>query len=115
MGVDRADLRWVGTEDGYVGETNWSLLNATGDVTWEMLHHGVKEGDSWVPAEVNTSIRPEGSITPTKTPRSKLCLDCWIPYYHSIGRNATLLLNFPIMPNGRIHPTDENRVLNWGK
>ena len=33
-GGDRGDLRWVGTEDGYVGETNWSLLNATGDVPW---------------------------------------------------------------------------------
>ena len=32
-GGDRADLRWVGTEAGYVCETNWSLLNATGDVT----------------------------------------------------------------------------------
>jgi len=31
-GGDRADLRWVGTEAGYVGETNWSLLNATGEV-----------------------------------------------------------------------------------
>jgi alpha-L-fucosidase len=29
-GGDRGDLRWVGTEAGYVGETNWSLLNATG-------------------------------------------------------------------------------------
>ena len=27
-GGDRGDLRWVGTEAGYVGETNWSLLNA---------------------------------------------------------------------------------------
>ena len=32
-GGDRADLRWVGTESGYVpGETNWSFLNKTGDV-----------------------------------------------------------------------------------
>ena len=31
---DRADLRWVGTEEGHVGSTNWSLLNATGDVPW---------------------------------------------------------------------------------
>ncbi len=34
-GGDRADLRWVGTEAGYVGETNWSLLNATGEVPFE--------------------------------------------------------------------------------
>jgi len=27
-------------------------------------------------------------------------------YHHSIGRNGTLLLNFPIMPNGLIHEYD---------
>ena len=53
-GGDRADLRWVGTEAGYVGETNWSLLNATGDVPEDMLRHGVENGNAWVPGEVNT-------------------------------------------------------------
>jgi alpha-L-fucosidase len=58
-GGDRGDLRWVGAEAGFVGETNWSLLNATGEAEWAMLHRGLETGDSWVPAEVNTSIRPE--------------------------------------------------------
>ena len=57
-GSDRGDLRWVGTEAGNVGETNWSLLNHDGEVEWHMLHYGLENGDSWVPGETNTSIRP---------------------------------------------------------
>ena len=44
-GSDRGDLRWVGTEAGNVGTTNWSLLNKEGDVTWNMLHYGLEDGD----------------------------------------------------------------------
>ncbi|MBN2031095.1 alpha-L-fucosidase [bacterium] len=114
-GGDRADLRWVGTEEGFVGETNWSLLNATGDVPWHMLHYGVENGDSWVPAEVNTSIRPEWFYHPSEDEKVKTVPKLMDTYYHSIGRNATLLLNFPIMPNGLIHPTDEKMALEFGK
>lgn len=114
-GGDRADLRWVGTEDGYVGETNWSLLNAKGDVPWNMLHYGVEEGDSWVPAEVNTSIRPEWFYHPNEDSKVKTVPQLMDTYYHSIGSNGTLLLNFPIMPNGLIHPTDEKMALEFGQ
>ncbi len=114
-GGDRGDLRWVGTEDGYVGETNWSLLNATGDVPFDMLHHGVENGDSWVPAEVNTSIRPEWFYHPSEDTKVKTLPHLMNTYYNSIGHNGTLLLNFPIMPNGLIHEKDEKAALEFGK
>ena len=109
-GGNRADLRWVGTESGYVGETNWSLLNATGDVPDEMLRHGVENGDSWVPGEVNTSVRPEWFYHKKEDDKVKTLPHLMDIYYHSIGRNGTLLLNFPIMPNGLIHEKDEKAV-----
>jgi alpha-L-fucosidase len=110
-GGDRGDLRWVGTEAGYVGETNWSLLNATGEVPFDMLHHGVENGDSWVPAEVNTSIRPEWFYHPGENERVKTVPHLMETYYHSIGRNGTLLLNFPIDTRGLIHENDEKAAL----
>lgn len=110
-GGDRGDLRWVGTEAGYVGETNWSLLNATGEVEWNMLHFGLENGDSWVPAEVNTSIRPEWFYHPSEDSKVKTVPELMETYYNSIGRNGTLLLNFPIMPNGLIHEADEKAAL----
>lgn len=114
-GGDRADLRWVGTEAGYVGETNWSLLNGTGNVEWNMLHYGLEDGDSWVPAEVNTSIRPEWFYHPGEDHKVKTVSKLMDTYYHSIGRNATLLLNLPVMPNGLIHQNDEQAVLEFAR
>jgi len=106
-GGDRGDLRWVGTEDGYVGETNWSLLNATGDVPYDMLAHGVENGNAWVPGEVNTSIRPGWFYHEYEDTRVKSLPKLLDIYYSSFGRNGTLLLNFPIDRHGRIHANDE--------
>ena len=105
-GGDRGDLRWVGTEAGYVGETNWSLLNATGDVPEEMLRYGVENGDSWVPGEVNTSIRPGWFYHTYEDNRVKTLPQLMNTYYSSIGRNGTFLLNFPIDTRGLIHEND---------
>ncbi len=114
-GGDRADLRWVGTEAGYVGETNWSLLYSTGDVPTNMLRYGVEDGDAWVPGEVNTSIRPEWFYHPREDSKVKTLTQLMDTYYNSIGRNATLLINFPIMPNGLIHENDEKAALEFAK
>ena len=114
-GGDRADLRWVGTEAGYVGETNWSLLDSTGEVDWGMLHYGLENGNAWVPAEVNTSIRPEWFYHPGEDAKVKSLPKLMDTYYNSIGHNATLLLNFPIMPNGLINEKDEAAALEFAK
>ena len=106
-GGNRADLRWVGTEGGAVGETNWSLLYATGDVPCEMLHHGVEDGDVWCPGEVNTSIRPGWFYHEHEDHRVKSLPQLLDIYYQSFGRNGTLLLNFPIDRRGLIHENDE--------
>lgn len=112
---DRADLRWVGTEAGYVGKTNWSLLNGTGAVTENMLSYGLEDGDSWVPAEVNTSIRPEWFYHVREDSKVKTVPELMEIYYNSVGRNGTLLLNFPVMPNGLIHKNDEKTALEFAQ
>ena len=114
-GSDRGDLRWVGTEAGNVGETNWSLLNHDGEITWSMLHYGLETGDSWVPGETNTSIRPGWFYHDTENEHVKSLSKLMDTYYKSVGRNSTLLLNFPIAPNGRIHPTDSLRGIAFNK
>lgn len=114
-GGDRGDLRWVGTEAGFVGETNWSQLNKEGNVEWGMLHWGLEGGDSWVSAEVNTSIRPEWFYHESEDTKVKSLPKLMETYYHSVGRNATLLLNVPVMPDGQIHPVDQQRLIDFAK
>ena len=114
-GSDRGDLRWVGTEAGNVGETNWSLLNHDGEVPYEMLHYGVEDGDVWCPGETNTSIRPGWFYHETENEHVKSLSKLMDTYYKSVGRNSTLLLNFPIAPNGRIHPNDSLRGIAFKK
>ncbi len=114
-GGDRGDLRWVGTEAGNVGETNWSLMPATGDTPYPMLHYGVEDGDVWCPGETNTSIRPGWFYHETENAHVKSLSKLMDTYYKSVGRNSTLLLNFPVAPNGRIHPTDSLRGIAFKK
>ena len=108
-GSDRGDLRWVGTEAGNVGETNWSLLYRDGDVPYQMLHYGVEDGNVWCPGETNTSIRPGWFYHDAENEHVKSLSKLMDTYYKSVGRNSTLLLNFPIAPNGRIYPNDSLR------
>lgn len=112
-GSDRGDLRWIGTEKGEAGSTNWSLLNREGKVTASMRRHGLEQGDSWVPGETNTSIRPGWFYHPEEDAQVKTVSKLMETYYKSVGRNSTLLLNFPVMPNGRIHPTDSIRGVEF--
>ena len=114
-GGDRGDLRWVGTEAGNVGETNWSTMPSKGDTPYHMLHYGVEDGDVWCPGETNTSIRPGWFYHETENEHVKSLSKLMDTYYKSVGRNSTLLLNFPIAPNGRIHPTDSLRGIAFKK
>jgi len=109
-GADRrGDLRWVGTEAGVIGETNWSMLRSTGDVPYEMLHYGVEDGDVWCPGETNTSIRPGWFYHDSENGHVKSLSKLMETYYKSVGRNSTLLLNFPIDKDGLIHAEDSIR------
>lgn len=110
------DCRWVGNESGFAGETNWAFLRK-GEVYagypkhWE-LQSGHADGNQWTAAECDVSIRP-GWFYHTSEDNKVRSVDNLVDlYYKSVGRNATLLLNFPVDRRGKIHPTDSvNAVL----
>ena len=114
------DIRWIGNESGYAGETNWSTLKAglfypgIGDVN-DQLQTGLEDGDAWIPAEVNTSIRPGWFYHQSEDDKVKpLCrlIDNW---YHSVGMNGNFLLNLPPDKRGLIHENDVQRLMELKK
>lgn len=109
------DVRWCGNEEGWVGETNWSPLRRDefwpGSPFYQQLLYGHEDGTHWVPAEVNVSIRPGWFYHASEDHQVKSLPELLDIYYHSIGRNGTLLVNFPVDRRGLIHETDREQVL----
>lgn len=109
--------RWVGNEKGFAGATNWSFLRE-GEVhpgyekSYE-LQYGHADGNQWVPAECDVSIRPGWFYHPEEDDRVKSPDQLVDLYYRSVGHNATLLLNFPVDRRGLIHPVDSANAVRF--
>lgn len=109
--------RWVGNEKGFAGATNWSFLRKGEvhpgyDKSYE-LQYGHPDGNQWVPAECDVSIRPGWFYHPEEDDRVKSPDRLVDLYYRSVGHNATLLLNFPVDRRGLIHPVDSANAVRF--
>ena len=132
------DARWAGNEDGYAREAEWSAQAYKPGAYMDAAYnekYGLKPTSAdlgsrqvlskvpalfWFPAEVDVSIR-----TPTAAAADGI-EDQWFfhagkqkvrtlnelldIYYKSVGRNANLLLNFPVNKDGVIPLEDVNRI-----
>lgn len=111
------DVRWVGNESGTGSLTNWCLLKRDemypgGDFA-AILGQGHADGNYWVPAEVDVSIRPgwfyhQNQDSKVRTPENLLEL-----YYSSVGRNSNLLLNVPPDKRGLLHENDVKTLVGF--
>ena len=109
--------RWVGNENGFAGATNWSFLRGgevyPGYPKYRELQYGHADGNQWVAAECDVSIRPGWFYHPEEDDKVKTVDQLTDLYYRSVGHNATLLLNFPVDRNGLIHPTDSLNAVSF--
>ncbi|MGE5419740.1 MAG: discoidin domain-containing protein, partial [Chloroflexota bacterium] len=113
------DIRWVGNERGMGSLTNWCLLKKDemypgGDFA-KILGEGHEDGNYWVPAEVDVSIRPgwfyhEKQDSMVRSPENLMEL-----YYSSVGRNSNLLLNVPPDRRGLLHENDVASLMAFKK
>lgn len=107
------DVRWIGNEHGFAGETNWSMLDRSrvtiGKPGQEAyLNAGDPEGRDWVPGECDVSIRPGWFWHPDEAPKS---LEALLEiYFKSVGRNCVLLVNVPPDRRGLLPDEDVARL-----
>ncbi len=109
------DVRWVGNESGWAGETNWSILRRDefwpGSPNYKQLTNGHEDGSHWLPAEVDVSIRPGWYYHKSEDHKVRSVKTLVDIYYNSIGRNASFLLNFPVDARGLIHENDVDHLM----
>ena len=90
-----ATIRWVGNEDGFSPYPAWnSLSKADAKTGIATSIHGDPDGDTWMPNEVDVSIRRPNWFWHTDNEKNLLSADQLIEiYYRSVGRGGQLLLN----------------------
>ncbi|MDD4921787.1 MAG: alpha-L-fucosidase [Bacteroidales bacterium] len=114
------DIRWIGNEKGYVGETNWNTI--TPDTLYAgkpkinaLLNTGSIDGTRWIPAEVDVSIRPGWFYHSSEDNKVKTPEQLFDIYLTSVGRGAILLLNVPPDRRGLFHENDVKSLEGFRK
>lgn len=118
------DVRWVGNEDGFAGETCWATytpeapeagkLPSNGYVKYWEGTEGTRNGKYWMPAECDVSLRPgwfyhESQNGQVKSPYTLLDL-----YYKSVGRGANLDLGLSPNKQGQLDKEDVTALKQFG-
>lgn len=112
--------RWVGNENGYVGETNWNMLTVDGycpgyegSPSERVLNTGLQYGKTWIPAECDVPLRDGwfDSRANDGTQKSvEALMGIWMG---SVGRGGNLLLNVAPDHTGRIPQADSLRLMEF--
>lgn len=115
------DIRWCGNEKGIAGETNWNSLDTVGFTpgagapTVDILNRGNENGESWIPAECDVSIRPGWFYHQEEDDKVKTPEELFQLYLKSVGRGANLLLNVPPDRRGLFNEKDSAALIGFRK
>lgn len=124
--LQRADIRWGGSESGTVPYPCWGTYatrtwfsNRGDDIGFRPLKDGDPDGAYYIPAMSDAPLRgyngrhewfwepdDEAHIFPLDHLMDK--------YYKSVGRNSTLIMGLTPDPTGRLPEPDVQRLKEWG-
>ncbi|MGN0506198.1 MAG: alpha-L-fucosidase [Lachnospiraceae bacterium] len=135
------DIRWCGNEAGDTRVSEWSVVprraqdseriseksQHTDDGAFRLRRVDARDADLgsrnllanetdlvWYPAEVNTSIRPGWFWHESENDKVRSLEELISIYNHSVGGNATFLLNIPPTKEGLFHENDVTRLAELG-
>ena len=111
------DLRWGGNESGYVSEPHYASieLQTIVDEIRSVLNTGEMGASSYVPSEVDVSIRPGWFYHPDQGTKVKTASRINKIWFDSVGRNSMMLLSFPPDTRGLVCDRDAENAIASGK
>lgn len=118
------DVRWVGNESGFAGETSWATytpvapeagkIPSNGFVLSENGVEGTRNGKFWMPAECDVPMRPGWFYHQSQDGMSKSAYTLLDLYYKSVGRGACLDLGISPDKSGRLTDEDKGKLKEFG-
>ena len=111
------DVRWVGNEKGVAGDPCFATVNLSSlenEISAE-LNSGDPDGEYFIPAEVDVSIRPAWKYFAEEDYEVRSPANILNLWFNSVGRNSHLLLNFPPDRRGLIHENDVAAAMEFKK
>jgi alpha-L-fucosidase len=119
------DVRWVGNESGFAGETSWATFTPVpakgesvafpGNLDHTQNPFGTRGGQNWVPAECDVPLRPGWFWHPEQKGKTKTPEQLFQLYLKSVGRGAALDLGIAPDTRGLIDAEDEKALAGFGE
>ena len=119
------DVRWVGNESGFAGETSWATFTPVpangmneaipGNLDHEFNPFGTWGGKNWVPAECDVPLRPGWFYHPEQKGKTKTPEQLFSLYLKSVGRGAGLDLGIAPDSRGLLDDEDVKSLEGFGK
>jgi alpha-L-fucosidase len=112
-----ATIRWVGNEDGLAPNPCWNGIDRADARTGTATSlNSDPNGDTWMPNEVDVSIRRPDWFWSTVNEKKVLTPDQLLSiYYGSVGRGCQLLLNIPANREGLLAEPDCTSARAFGQ
>lgn len=119
------DVRWVGNENGFAGETSWATFTPVpakgesmtfpGNLDHTQNPFGTRGGKNWVPAECDVPLRPGWFWHPEQKGKTKTPDQLFDLYLKSVGRGAALDLGIAPDTRGLLDDEDVSSLRGFGE